>query len=124
MTPPILSKPKEGEDLYIYLAVSGHVVSLVLVRVMEGIQKPVYYVSKALEDLETRYSSIEKLALALFISSKKLRPYFQGHTITVVTSYPLRDVLHSLDVAGRLMKWAVALGEFHIIYQAQTTLKA
>lgn len=60
--------------MHIYLVVSGHVVGLVLVKLVEGTQKLVYYASKALEDVETRHSYIKKLALALFILSKKLCP--------------------------------------------------
>lgn len=58
------------------------------------------------------------------MSSKKLLPYFQSNTIIVVTSYSLRVVLHSSDVAIQHMKWSVALSEFHIVYQPRTTLKA
>ncbi|KAM1143975.1 hypothetical protein EV1_032479 [Malus domestica] len=41
-----------------------------------GVERLVYYASKALQDAETRYSNIEKLALALVMSARKLRPYF------------------------------------------------
>lgn len=123
-SPSILSKPKNGEKLYVYLAVSAHVVSSVLVRIAEGTKKPIYYINKVLKDTEIRYSDIEKLAFAPFMSSKKLRLYFQSHTIMVVTSYLLRAILHNFDVAGQLMKWSVALIEFHIVLQPRTALKA
>ncbi|KAM2015174.1 hypothetical protein ACFX16_045732 [Malus domestica] len=55
-----------------------------------GVERPVYYASKALQDAETRYSNIEKLALALVMSARKLRPYFQAHAIIVLTNHPLR----------------------------------
>ena len=55
-SPPLLSKPKDGEQLYIYLAVSKGAVSIVLIREEEGKQFPVYYVSKSLLDAETRYT--------------------------------------------------------------------
>ncbi|KAL5575760.1 hypothetical protein UlMin_017459 [Ulmus minor] len=75
-SPPLLSKPKDGEQLSIYLAVSDTAVSSVLVREEDGKQLPVYYVSKSLLDAETRYSQLEKLALALVSAARKLRPYF------------------------------------------------
>lgn len=71
-SPPILSKPVDKEELYIYLVIFAYAVSLVLIRVVNGIHKPIYYVSKVLEDAKTKYSDIEKLALTLFMSSKKL----------------------------------------------------
>ena len=61
----LLSKPQDGEMLFLYLAVSEHSVSAVLVREDEGKQSPIYYVSKSLLDAESRYSQLEKLALAL-----------------------------------------------------------
>ena len=59
-----------------YLSVSEHTVSGVLIRDEGTIQTPIYYVSKALQDVETRYSKIKKLALALVVVARKLRPYF------------------------------------------------
>ncbi|XP_070019486.1 uncharacterized protein [Nicotiana sylvestris] len=87
-----MAKPKAGERLLIYIADLEVVVSVVLVREEQGKQYPIYYVSKSLLDAETRYPQLEKLALALIMASKKLRPYFQCHPIAVVTSYPLRNI--------------------------------
>ena len=61
----------------------------VLVRDEVMAQTPIYYVSKALQDAETRYPEIEKLAVALIVAATKLRPYFQAHVILVPTSHPL-----------------------------------
>ncbi|KAK1568798.1 hypothetical protein Q3G72_028909 [Acer saccharum] len=80
-SPPLLSKPKDNETLFIYLAVSDTAVSAVLVREEGSSQHPVYYVSKTLLDAETRYNRLEKLALALVMAARKLRPYFQCHSI-------------------------------------------
>ncbi|CAL9001014.1 unnamed protein product, partial [Prunus brigantina] len=62
----------------------------------------VHYVSKALQDAEARYSDIEKLAFALVVSARRLRPYFQAHTIHVLTNHPLRQVLQKPETSGRL----------------------
>jgi hypothetical protein len=79
--PPLLSRPTKGKILYLYLAVSPSAVSSALVREDAGIQKPVYFTSKALHGAEERYPRIEKLAFALIISARRLRPYFQAHDI-------------------------------------------
>ncbi|KAK4836985.1 hypothetical protein QYF36_001900 [Acer negundo] len=71
-TPPLLSKPKDDEILLVYLAVSDTAVSAVLIKEEGNIQHLVYYVSKALLDTETRYSRLEKLALALVVAAQKL----------------------------------------------------
>ncbi|KAK3028295.1 hypothetical protein RJ639_037472 [Escallonia herrerae] len=64
-SPPLLSKPLPGENLFLYLSVTEVAVSTVLVKEEEGVQKPIYYVSKVLQDVETRYPKINKIALAL-----------------------------------------------------------
>lgn len=63
----------QGEDLYVYMFVNDHAISGVLVKEREVVQSLVYYVSKSLVHAETRYTSIEKLVLALAMTSTKLR---------------------------------------------------
>src|SRR5581483_7728946 len=85
-SPPLLTKPIEGESLQLYLAVSKHATSAVLVREEDQQQRPIYYVSKSFLDAETRYTSKEKLLLGLMTAAKKLRHYFESHHIIVVTN--------------------------------------
>ncbi|CAA0829593.1 Uncharacterized mitochondrial protein AtMg00860, partial [Striga hermonthica] len=121
---PTLQKPLLDEPLYLYLGVSNVAVSAVLIR-QDGLQQfPVYYVSKALHDAELRYPHMEKLAYALIIAARKLRPYFLEHSIVVFTTYPLRQVLHRPDTSGRMIKWAIELGQFDIQYRPRTAIKA
>ena len=89
-TPPILSKPTDHEKLFVYLAISENAISVALIREEDKIQKPVYYVSKRLTGAERNYPKLEKLAYCLVIASRKLRPYFQAHSIIVYTDQPLR----------------------------------
>ncbi|XP_064953720.1 uncharacterized protein LOC135635929 [Musa acuminata AAA Group] len=121
---PRLVSVSPGEKLSLYLAASQHAVSSVLVKENSGDQLPVYYVSHMLSGPEGRYPPIEKLALALVLSARRLRPYFQAHPIEVITDRPLRLVLSKFDVAGRLLKWAVELGEHDIQYTPRTAIKA
>ena len=66
---------------------------------------------------------MEKLILALVTTARKLRPYFQAHTIEIPTKYPMKQVLHKPETSGRLMKWAIELSEFDIRYIPKTTIK-
>ena len=122
-SPPILVSPAEGELLTLYLAVSDFSTSAVLVRDKERVQHPVYYCSRALRGAEERYPRMEKLILALVTATRKLRPYFQAHTIEVPTEYPMKQVLHKPETSCRLMKWAIELSEFDIRYRPKTTIK-
>ena len=122
-SPPILVSPTEGELLTLYLAVSDFSTSVVLVRDKERVQHPVYYYSRALRGAEERYPRMEKLILALVTAARKLRPYFQAHTIEVPTEYPMKQVLHKPETSDRLMKWAIELSEFDIRYRPKTAIK-
>ena len=66
---------------------------------------------------------MEKLILALVTAARKLRPYFQAHTIEVPTEYPMKQVLHKPETSGRLMKWAIELSEFDIRNKPKTAIK-
>ncbi|KAI5332695.1 hypothetical protein L3X38_022824 [Prunus dulcis] len=111
-SPPLLSKPVPGEDLFVYLAVSDSAISSALIREELGAQHPVFYTSKALLDAETCYPKLEKLILALVVSARKLRPYYQAHRVIVMIDFPLRSILHSPDASQRLMKWAIELSQY------------
>ena len=58
--PPIMSSPLVDEVLFAYLVVAPHAISLVLIRVDNGIQRPVYYVNKSFNEAEVRYLPLEK----------------------------------------------------------------
>ena len=88
--PPLLSLSKLGEELFLYLAVSSAAVSAALVREKDRVQKLVYYTSRALRRAEERYPPMEKLVFALVTATRKLKPYFQAHTVVVLTDKPLR----------------------------------
>ena len=70
--PPFLSPSKEGENLYLYLAVSATTVNADLIREKDKKQLPVYYVTQAFQGAEAKYPRIEKIVFALIIASRKL----------------------------------------------------
>ena len=74
--PPIMSSPKLDEILFAYIAVAPYNVSLVLIRVDCGIQKPVYYISRSLHEAEIHYLPLEKAILAIVHTTSKLPHYF------------------------------------------------
>ncbi|XP_022848717.1 uncharacterized protein LOC111371020 [Olea europaea var. sylvestris] len=120
---PLLSKPQPEESLPLYLVILNVAVSVVLVREENECQVPVYYVSKALFPAETCYPDMEKLALALITASRKLRPYFQAHSIEVLTNFPLKQVLQRTDASGRLLKWAIEINEFDLLFRPRHAVK-
>ena len=100
--PPIMSSPLTDEVLFFYIAVAPHAMSLVLIRIDNGIQWPVYNVSKSLHEAEIRYLLMEKAILVVVHGTRKLPHYFQAHTVVVLTQLPFKAVLRSDDYTGRI----------------------
>ena len=99
-----MSSPEMNDVLFAYITVAPHAVSLVLVRVDSGIQRPVYYVSKSLHEVEVHYLPLEKAILVVVYATRKLPRYFQAHTVVVLTQLPLRALPRSADYTGRIAK--------------------
>ena len=102
--PLIMSSPKMDEILFAYIAMAPHAVSLVLIRVDNGIQWPVYYVSKSLHEAEVRYLPLEKTITTVVHGTQKLPHYFQAHIVVILTQLPLRTILRSTNYTGRIAK--------------------
>nr|GEX43440.1 reverse transcriptase domain-containing protein [Tanacetum cinerariifolium] len=120
---PMLTAPKEKEELIIYLAAAKGAISAVLMTERDGKQVPIYFVSRALQGPEVNYTLMEKLILALVSASKRLKRYFKAHTIVVITDQPIKQLLSNPEVTGRLLKWRFELREHDIEYQPRTSVK-
>ena len=121
--PPTMSSLVVDEVLFAYIAVAFYAISFVLIRVDSGIQRPVYYVSKSLNEIEVRYLPLEKAILAVVHATRKLPHYFQAYTVVVLTQLPLKLILRSADYIGRIGKWGTILGAFDIKYMPRTSIK-
>ncbi|MFS7989551.1 putative ribonuclease H [Helianthus anomalus] len=121
---PDIAAPETGELISVYLSVADEAISAVLTIERDKAQVPVYFFSKTLKLAETKYPPLEKLALALVQTARRLRRYFQAHPIQVVTDQPVKNVLEKPENSGRLAKWAVELGEHNITYVPRKAIKA
>ena len=121
--PPIMSSPEVDEVLFAYIVVAPHAMSLVLIRVNSGRQRPVYYMSKSLHEAEIRCLPLEKAILAVVHGTRKLSHYFQAHMVVILTQLPLKAILRSANYTGRIIKWGTILGAFDIKYVPRTSVK-
>ena len=109
--------------MFLYLVVSPTVISAALIREEDQVQKPMYYASRALRGAEERYPPMEKLAFSLVTVACNLKPYFQAHTVIILTDKPLRRAMSNPEAVGRMALWVIKLSEFDVQYRPHTATK-
>ena len=82
-----------------------------------------YYISKTLIDVKTRYLPLEKLVLALVHATRKLPQYFQAHTVYMLTEHPIQSLLKRSDLTGQIAKWGTQLRAFDVRYKPRSAVK-
>jgi hypothetical protein len=70
------------------------------------------------------YSELEKIAYAVVIAAKKLRHYFEGHRIRVITNQPLKDLFTNKEASTRIVKWAAELSEYIVDFERRNVIKS
>jgi len=123
-SPPILHRPTNGAILFLYLSISDNAMSSILVQDSDTGEKPIYFISKIFRGAELRYQKIELLALAVVITARNLRPYFQSHRIIVKSNYPIKQVMGKPDLAGQMVAWSIELSEYDIQFLPRGSIKS
>jgi ribonuclease HI len=123
---PTVCAPIAGKPLRLYLASNSQAIgALVAQENDDGVEQPVYYVSRGLKDTETRYSVAERACLALVYASQRLRHYFLAHKIQLMTkSHPIRSLLQRPVLSGRLAQWLLQLSQYEISTETPTAIKS
>ena len=123
-SPSVIQKLRPDQPFLVYLVVSEEAINVTLVQKVENEERPIYFVNRMLHAAKMRYQMIEKVALALVLTTRQMRPYFQKHSITVRTDYPIFKILSKPDLVGRIIGWSVEISEFDIWYQPRGAIKS
>jgi ribonuclease HI len=114
----------------IYVAATTQVVSAAIIveRREEGhallVQRPVYFISEVLSETKIRYPQIQKLLYAVILMRQKLRHYFESHPVTVVSSFPLGEIIQCREASCRIANWAVELMSETISFAPRKAIKS
>ncbi|GKE16126.1 reverse transcriptase domain-containing protein [Tanacetum coccineum] len=120
---PTMVIPTKSETLTMYLVTSEENVSAVLIAERGKKQIPVYFVSRTLHIAELKYPKLEKLILALVYTARKLRRYFQAHSIQILNDKPIKQILAKPEKSARIARWAIELGEHEIEFKGRKSIK-
>lgn len=102
--------------------VSDEAISVVLLQ--EKLEpRLIYFISRVLQNVETHYQQVEKVALTLLNATRRYQPYFQSYQVVIRTNHPISKILRKLDLAGRMVGWVVELSEFGLRYEPRGFVK-
>jgi ribonuclease HI len=88
------------------------------------VQRPVYFISEVLSETKIRNPQIQKLLYAVILTRWKLRHYFESHLVTVVSSFPLGEIIQCREASGRIAKWAVEIMGETISFAPRKAIKS
>ena len=116
--------------MLVYIAANFKAISIVVTVERKDkwkeypVQWPAYFLTEILTVSKQRYPHSQKLVYGVFMASRKLKQYFLGHPITMVSSAPLGDIIQNREATGRVAKWAIELGPHGLKYVPRTAIKS
>ena len=107
MNLPTVQAPIHKKPLLLYLATNLYAIgALIAQEDGGGIEQPMYYISRALKDAETRYPRAERACLAIVYASQRLRHYFLAYEVWLMTkSHAVKALLQQPILSGRISQW-------------------
>jgi len=118
INPPILLPLLKNRVMKLYIEESEFTIGSMLAHEDEnGVEIVIYYLSRVLKDVETRYHPIEKLCLCLYFSCTKLKQYIKPLDVYGYSHFDIiKQMLSKPILHSRIGKWALALTEYSLTY--------
>jgi hypothetical protein len=107
---PVMKAPMVGIPFRLYIAAEAAVIGVVLMQLTEGKEHIITYLSRCLIDAKTRYSFIERLCLS-------------STCVVACQADVIKHMLQQLILRVRIEKWAYALIEYDLAYEALKSIR-
>jgi len=106
MKASLMYAPDYQKYFNLYLAAADTTIAMVLIQEDNGIEHPKYYLSKNLNDTESKYSYVEKLALVAVQAIQRFRHYVLFRKTTILSDCnPMTYILSRHLLGGKYSKW-------------------
>ena len=114
------------KPLLLYMAINSYAIgALIAQEDGGGVKQPVYYISRALKDAETRYPRAERACLAIVYASQRLRHYFLAYEVWLMTkSHAIKALLQQPILFGRISQWLLQLSQYDLRTGTPRALKS
>ena len=125
MNPHILLPHPRDKVMKLYIAASDNTIgSMVAQEDENGVERVIYYLSRILNDTETRYHPSEKLCICLYFSCIKLKQYIRPVDVYVYSHFDIIKHMMSKPILHiRVGKWVLTLTEYSLTYQSLKSVK-
>nr|XP_023926184.1 uncharacterized protein LOC112037580 [Quercus suber] len=126
MNLPTVQAPIHKKPLLLYLATNSYAIgALIAQEDRSGIEQPIYYISHALKDAETRYQRAERACLAIVYASQRLRHYFLAYEVWLMTkSHAIKTLLQQPILFGRISQWLLQLSQYDLRMRTPRAVKS
>ena len=126
MNLPTVQAPIHKRPLLLYLATNSYAIGVLIVQENEGgIEQPVYYISHALKDAETRYPRAERACLAIIYALQRLRHYFLAYEVWLMTkSHAIKALLQQPILSGKISQWLLQLSQYDLRMETPRAVKS
>ena len=102
----LMYPPNYQSDYFLYIATVEMTIAMVLVQVEDGIEHPIYYLSRNLNDTEVKYSYVENLSLVVVQVVQRFHHYILLQKTTIVSDCnPMTYILSRQLLGGKYSKW-------------------